>query len=116
MTMGPWEIFTVMAVILVCGFWSGWLFRQGQLAFKEGEERERSDDASPNILKDDHFGVRLTPNEHLTAVAHARSDMTGNGRWECNCPNCFKVRAKLAERGRLTIYEQSIFRGINLGL
>lgn len=118
--MEPWAVFTLTVIGVLLGFWSGWMFAVGQMnARYKGTDladiRNRSDEASPDILMDDHFGVRLTPGEHLAAVAHARKDMVSGGDWSCNCPNCFKVRAKFAERGRLTIYTRSLSRAFNRG-
>ena len=113
--MEPWAVFTLAAIATVLGFWSGWMFAMGQVAMKlKGTDlhglRERSDEASPDTLQEDHFGVRLLPREHLTAITHARANVLDGGDWTCNCPTCFKVRAAFAERGRLTIYTQSIMK------
>jgi len=118
-TYGPITVFAMMVAVLACGVIAGWFlrqgFQQGQLKHKDSDIqalRERSDDASPGMLHEEHHGVRLAPLEHLCAVNHARVDIAAGKDWECPCVVCDRVRAKFVERGRLSIYKQSLRNSI----
>lgn len=113
MIIGTWELYTVLAIVLVAGGWIGWFISDSQYKTRERRRQEAVDRVigerpalSPKPLP---ASPVPTPNDWCVATDHhLHSIDAGERYWDCGCEPCVLVRATLIERMVLPKWEHQI--------